>query len=203
MTTKLVLESGGPVIELASQGEFFLHDGTNIVSSFRAANIATTSTLGSQVANTTAATALVPVQYGLGVGLGKGAAWDTDDTVSRTEEWMAEVRPASAAAVTFTVDGSEQAVAATVAAANLASMTLSQLLEAACWKQRQLGNTRYEDHAQLLRGSTNHTLPVEDSRCQALMRSVPLTPRTERRSSERSRKIASSCNGSFARQRPR
>jgi hypothetical protein len=60
--------------------------------------VVTTSTPGFAADNPTAATVGVPVQYSPGFIFG-GTGWDTDDVVSRYEEWMIEMRPSSSTTV--------------------------------------------------------------------------------------------------------
>lgn len=66
-----------------------------------ALNLVTTSTDGSVVQNTTAATVGVPVQISPRHRI-SGTGWDTDDTVSRAVSFFTEVLPTSAAAISGT-----------------------------------------------------------------------------------------------------
>lgn len=79
---------------LASQGSALLYTGTAFVDSVRTWGIGSTSTTGLALRNTTPSTAGATVQYSPSIVIG-GTAWDTDDLVSRTEDWAIEVATGS------------------------------------------------------------------------------------------------------------
>lgn len=97
----LVQRSGATLIGFAgsAQGSIPTYVGSTFVDSVRAWAIGSTSTTGLALDNTTAATAGDTLQFSPGL-MQAGAGWDTDDLVSRGEDWMTEVRPTSGAAVT-------------------------------------------------------------------------------------------------------
>lgn len=90
----------------AANKALVLNADADITSGLRAlsviySNLVTTSTSAVSVRNNQAATAGVPVQISPRL-LWHGTAWDTDDLVSRSAHFIAEVLPASAASVTGT-----------------------------------------------------------------------------------------------------
>lgn len=89
-------ESGGAIVgttgSVAGSVPVWSSTSTLWIDSVRAAAIATTSTDGIVLKNTTAATSGVPVQYSTTFVLG-GTAHDTDGNASVVEEWGLEVRP--------------------------------------------------------------------------------------------------------------
>jgi hypothetical protein len=107
----ILLESGGTIIGLAPSvaGSIPQWTGTAWVDSSRAAGIATTSTPGITLANTTAATAGVPVQYSQALQI-SGTAHDTDGNVSVAHHCRIGLRPvngnttSSAVHISFATD---------------------------------------------------------------------------------------------------
>lgn len=93
-----LLESGGSLLSLGSIADdsLLVRDGSTIKGTKSASALGTSSSVAATIGNTTAATAGTPVQYSPILSL-SGTAWDTDDLVSRTEEWALQVRPASGA----------------------------------------------------------------------------------------------------------
>jgi hypothetical protein len=72
---------------------------TTAAAQFVRAGIAATSTDGILLENTTEASAPTPVQMGPRIRL-RGHAWDTDDTTSRSEDWIIENLPVTGNSVT-------------------------------------------------------------------------------------------------------
>jgi hypothetical protein len=85
-------------VQLASTGSALVYSGSALVDSVRPWDIGATSTVHLSLCNTTAATAGTAIQYSPMLLLG-GTGWDTDDLVSRAEDWAVEVRPTSGATV--------------------------------------------------------------------------------------------------------
>lgn len=91
-----LLESGGTLLALASipDGSALLRSGSDVVGSVGPWSIGTGSTPVLSLKSTTEATVGDPVQHSPGLLLG-GAAWDVDDSVSRSLDWMIEARTVS------------------------------------------------------------------------------------------------------------
>jgi hypothetical protein len=101
-TGAILAEVSGGIAGLvgSAAGSALLWDGVSAFQdSSRAWALATTSTIGIQLANTTAATVGTTIQYSPALSL-VGSAWDTDGAVSVTERWRIENRPVNGNTVT-------------------------------------------------------------------------------------------------------
>ena len=88
-------------VALASAGSFLVREpGGTLVDSVRAWGLATTSTQGALLENTTAATVGATVQYSPAIELAGTALKSNAVAESQTHRWRMEVRPASGAAST-------------------------------------------------------------------------------------------------------
>ena len=101
--TSVAIRSGATFVgvALASAGSFLVREpGGTLVDSVRAWGLATTSTQGALLENTTAATVGATVQYSPAIELA-GTAWKSNAVAeSQAHRWRIEARPATGAAST-------------------------------------------------------------------------------------------------------
>jgi len=98
-TAGSVVFAGASGVYSQDNGNFFWDDSNNRLILGSTLALGTTSTDAEVLQNTTAATSGVTVQISPRTRW-SGTAWDSDDSVSRTVSFFAEVLPASAATVT-------------------------------------------------------------------------------------------------------